>query len=328
MAYCTADETLTSLDGLQVIPLRRFGEVRGKIPLVFINNADTFSLKVWEYFAKSGFTPVHIRDMSYADAVYGLITSHLSDISDVWEWLDESDGSREGYLAYIEGRLSSNMSRYRCADEQQYFYAPFLPKAGDIVIDGGAFDGATAADFVSLGCRVYSFELDSENFPKVLGASKKYGFTAENMGLSARRTSMRYVHSGGASRVYGATSDGDVGSLIDIDTYVREKGLPRVDFIKLDVEGSEPDALCGAMGTISRWKPRMAVCMYHREGDIWGLAKYIKSVRPDYEFSFRHYPLDARESADWRRGIGNLVEAPYGLDGMIRCEYEAVLYAK
>jgi FkbM family methyltransferase len=42
-----------------------------------------------------------------------------------------------------------------------------------------------------------------------------------------------------------------------IDTIVRQLGLQRVDFIKMDIEGSEPKALAGAWSTLARWHPRM-----------------------------------------------------------------------
>lgn len=70
-----------------------------------------------------------------------------------------------------------------------------------------------------------------------------------------------------------------------------EHDLPRVDFIKLDIEGAELEALQGAALTIARWKPRMAISAYHKPEDFWTLQQYIKSLRPDYVFAFRHYGI-------------------------------------
>lgn len=70
------------------------------------------------------------------------------------------------------------------------------------------------------------------------------------------------------------------------------KNLPRVDYIKLDIEGAELDMLHGAAKTITRFKPKMAVSAYHKPEDLWTLATYIKSLRADYEFEFRHYQVD------------------------------------
>jgi FkbM family methyltransferase len=51
--------------------------------------------------------------------------------------------------------------------------------------------------------------------------------------------------------------------LTTIDKLVAELNLPRVDFIKMDIEGAEPKAIAGASQTIARYHPRMAVCLYH-----------------------------------------------------------------
>ncbi len=68
--------------------------------------------------------------------------------------------------------------------------------------------------------------------------------------------------------------------------------MPRVDYIKLDIEGAELDMLHGAAKTIVRCKPKMAVSAYHKHEDLWTLLPYIKSLRFDYEFAFRHYRID------------------------------------
>lgn len=51
--------------------------------------------------------------------------------------------------------------------------------------------------------------------------------------------------------------------LTTIDKIVAELNLPRVDFIKLDIEGSEPNAIRGGRETISKYHPRIAASVYH-----------------------------------------------------------------
>ena len=82
---------------------------------------------------------------------------------------------------------------------------------------------------------------------------------------------------------------------IDIDTYIKRNNIPRVDYIKLDIEGAELSCLKGAAKTIVRCKPKMAISAYHKAEDIWVLANYVKSIRPDYEFKFRHYRIDVHD---------------------------------
>ena len=63
------------------------------------------------------------------------------------------DESKKVVCAAIKGDLTGKISDYRFATEPQYFLEGFLPSAGDIAIDGGAYDGATALAFAKRGAR-------------------------------------------------------------------------------------------------------------------------------------------------------------------------------
>ena len=51
--------------------------------------------------------------------------------------------------------------------------------------------------------------------------------------------------------------------VLTLDAIVAQSRLNRVDFIKMDIEGSEHFALRSARGTLRRFKPRMAIYTYH-----------------------------------------------------------------
>jgi FkbM family methyltransferase len=71
--------------------------------------------------------------------------------------------------------------------------------------------------------------------------------------------------------------------LTTIDKIVAELKLPRVDFIKMDVEGAEANALNGARDTLTRFKPRMAIAAEHKPEDEIELPKTVRAIRPDYK---------------------------------------------
>ena len=68
-----------------------------------------------------------------------------------------------------------------------------------------------------------------------------------------------------------------------VDVTVQELGLERVDFVKMDIEGSERLALRGAADTLRRFRPQMALCTYHRYDDAEVLPEVVLDIRPDYE---------------------------------------------
>ena len=148
---------------------------------------------------------------------------------------------------------------------------------------GTACYGMTQA-LAKLGAQVFAFEMDADNYKNCLErVGGNPNITLENLGLSDRVCEENYYSNNAGSCRY---PNGDMrAQFVDLDTYVAQKNLPRVDYIKLDIEGAELDMLHGAAKTIARCKPKMAVSAYHKLDDLWTLAAYIKSLRPDYEFA-------------------------------------------
>ena len=70
--------------------------------------------------------------------------------------------------------------------------------------------------------------------------------------------------------------------VMPLDDIVEEVKLARVDFIKMDIEGSERRALLGAKRTLERFKPRLAICTYHRPDDAKVIPQIIGELREDY----------------------------------------------
>lgn len=71
--------------------------------------------------------------------------------------------------------------------------------------------------------------------------------------------------------------------LTTIDKMVAELGLAKVDFIKMDIEGAEQKAVTGARNTIARFRPRMALSIYHIKGDETMVPKLVREAASDYK---------------------------------------------
>lgn len=67
-----------------------------------------------------------------------------------------------------------------------------------------------------------------------------------------------------------------------IDQIVAELNLPRVDFIKMDIEGAEKPALQGAQNTLRRFRPRMSISTEHLPDDFTAIPALVRSIEPRY----------------------------------------------
>jgi FkbM family methyltransferase len=70
--------------------------------------------------------------------------------------------------------------------------------------------------------------------------------------------------------------------LTTIDKLVTELNLPRVDYIKMDIEGAEVKALNGGRQTIAKYHPRMGLSVYHVPDHPVEVPKAVKAAWPGY----------------------------------------------
>lgn len=71
---------------------------------------------------------------------------------------------------------------------------------------------------------------------------------------------------------------GIVVPLTTIDQLVADLHLPRVDFIKMDIEGAEKQALTGARATIQKYHPRMSIATEHLADDPVAIPQLVRSM--------------------------------------------------
>jgi hypothetical protein len=69
--------------------------------------------------------------------------------------------------------------------------------------------------------------------------------------------------------------------LTTIDQLVNDLSLERVDFIKMDIEGSEQRAILGAKNTIARFKPRLAIAANHLDPER--IPALVREIWPEYQ---------------------------------------------
>lgn len=94
------------------------------------------------------------------------------------------------------------------------------------------------------------------------------------------------------------SSNISISGELSIDTITIDTMLAggEATYIKMDIEGSEMEALLGAKNTIEKYRPNMAICLYHKESDLWEIPYYILKTYPDYKLYIRHYSFTTNET--------------------------------
>lgn len=83
------------------------------------------------------------------------------------------------------------------------------------------------------------------------------------------------------------TSDGTHTVLTStLDDFVRSQNVDRIDFIKMDIEGEEMNAVAGAVGAINRFKPRLSIAVYHQYENAALVRDLLLANCPGYTVEF------------------------------------------
>jgi FkbM family methyltransferase len=179
-------------------------------------------------------------------------------------------------------------------------------KKGDVVIDAGACYGDTAIYFAELigdKGKVYSFEFSKLSLTilyKNLSLNRKYQNRIKVVEKPLWSSSgVRIFDNGGGpgNRVtLSNNSQSKQHYTISLDDFVYKEKIKTIDFIKMDIEGAELEALKGSEKVLRRDRPTLAICVYHKITDCYDIPRYIESLDLGYKFYFDHYSVYNEES--------------------------------
>jgi FkbM family methyltransferase len=169
----------------------------------------------------------------------------------------------------------------------------FQLSKNEVFVDCGAFDGDTITAFRKVTRdhfdRVIAFEPDPINFAALEAAvNGDQRIVLKPYATSARRETLRFAAGDGvASRI------SSIGTC-EVETITLDEALDGIapTYLKFDIEGSEPDALEGGRETITRHRPKMAVCSYHAPDHLWSIPLRLNELVPDSRFTLRTYYAD------------------------------------
>jgi FkbM family methyltransferase len=195
---------------------------------------------------------------------------------------------------------------------EQYAYKVDRPKPiqaepGDVVLDVGGCWGDTALYFankVGPAGKVYSFEFIPGNL-KIFNLNMSFNpDLVQRIDIIQHPVSnvsdqvIYFKDNGPGSRIEQKPFADQTGSTttLSIDDFVTRNNVTQVDFIKMDIEGAEPFALQGAIETIKKYKPTLAIAIYHSMEDFIHIPKWILDLNLGYELAINHYTIHTEET--------------------------------
>ncbi len=175
-------------------------------------------------------------------------------------------------------------------DNQYYDVLKFSEE--EVIADVGCFDCYTTKQYFSCVTKkykkIYSFEPEPDQFVKcqsIIEEGQYKNWTIYNCGVCDQNGKLYFDSNKSCTKI---SESGDIEvDVIRMDDFFQEHEAPT--FIKMDIEGAELAALRGCAETIRKYKPKLAICVYHKPEDIFEIPEYILSLNPDYKMWLRHY---------------------------------------
>lgn len=259
-------------------------------PLTAEKRVKRFQFESIDYYSFFKYPKLSIKQIMFWEGMIEDIKCNLSKYQWTYNLL-EDDISKNQFYNIINFRLTYDLDYMRGFSdrENEQYFEDFLnlQKSGEVFVDVGAYDGYTTEEFIKLSPKfhkVFLFEAEEKNMKVAKERLSRFdNIIYHQLGLSNRKESLRFDTSGSSSKI---TQDGDV--TIDVNK-LNDIIDERVSFIKIDIEGAEPQAIEGAKETIAKYHPKLAISVYHRKDDFWTIAQQILSVREDYKIYLRHY---------------------------------------
>lgn len=246
-----------------------------------------------------------IRAKEYDIASMNKLIEDSFDIIDFVRNMLDDERSKKTYDSLLEYKKTNNRNYLKDAFEdshKQYFpdETIFIRSKKEIFVDAGGYDGKTTIDFFDWAQEAYeaSYILEAE---EVL-------FNVCKEMVELRHIPNVEVHNKAVSSKSGILlfddNNFDTGSAMEKDT---GKPVPAISidemlngreasFIKMDIEGGEMDALLGCKKTIARYKPKLAISIYHWDDDLWNIPYYLMKEYPFYKYYIRHYTRTSTET--------------------------------
>lgn len=198
------------------------------------------------------------------------------------------DESKKVYIDILNFKVSGKIEYLinSFCDKNEVYKDILKLTESENIIDLGAYDGDTIREFCEITngkyAHITALEPDAKNYKKLIkNTDEMEHITCLNLGAWNKKDKLIFDKSAG--RNSKLSSKGECVQVTDVDSL----NIPAT-FIKMDIEGAELKALDGARQTIAKYMPKLYVCAYHRNEDLFALPLKILEISDKYKIYFRH----------------------------------------
>ena len=237
---------------------------------------------------------IHSRDIF--DSL--LVDNSVRQLKSVTRKLKFYDLSKLGYDIKVYG---ARALLDKLVIHNQYSYKDCKVEKGGFVIDAGGCWGDTSLIFSSMvgnDGRIFTFEFFDDNLNILKENFSHNKNLSENIILTEhpiynKSNKILYLNHACADITTLTENKNNLNQYktICIDDFVEKNKVEKIDFIKMDIEGCELKALQGAINTLKKYKPKLAIAAYHKYEDYYEIPKFLNELNAGYKFYFANYTL-------------------------------------
>ena len=199
--------------------------------------------------------------------VFGFYKRHGQFEQDLWVAFATAPGKKNGFYVDVGSADGSFFSNTELLDQMGW---------KGICID------PFPTNMQGRTCQIFRQPVFSESGKKVtFRVAGNLGGIESDLGLHSKQ-----AEAAGAVELVTAT----------LDEILAKGHAPNyIDFMSIDIEGAEYDALLGAREMIHRHRPGLAICLYHRPEHLWQIPLLVHSWNLGYRFFLRSHALNGWE---------------------------------
>lgn len=303
VAICDNDSKKwgTFVDGVEIISLKTAKEKYADFNVLLTNSqyANEIIEQLKSEISIDKLIYFHPDDEINFEGYRKFLVEKKSNLDKIYSILAD-DKSKQTYYDILTARNTGDYTLYKNNyTTPQYFQDDiYMIKEDDIFVDVGAFTGDTIQeiDIITQGKykKIIACEPNTQSYcfiEEMMKSNDKIELIKKGIGDKAE--TLKFSVNTQSQSIAGITNDGDI--TIEVDSLDNLIDQP-ITFLKMDIEGFEMNALNGAVGTIKKYKPTLAICLYHKYTDFVDIPEFILNLDLGYKFYVRHHSVNFSET--------------------------------